>query len=284
MHPLSARGASAWRPHGAPRLGMLALTVICALSGPAKALEPAEGEADAIQKCEQRICTMALSPKPAGEDFTCAVSKTWDRDTLKKGEDKAVKWGFGDARCAVDLDIKRADVIAALTRKEHTVEVPEHTVKCVVERDGKLRPVTAKLSPKLVFKNGKADKIWINLKDIDGPSNVKATVWMAANLEDSLGIFHKSMIKSVNKFLHQKCAQRYFADGRRKPDPKEAAKKAAEAKKAAAKKAAAAKANSATAAVPAKQAAKPAAPPSETGSTAPAKTTAPAQPLSAENK
>lgn len=209
-----------------------ALGVLCGC-GPAMALEAEDGEAKALKACEQKICSMALTKKPAGEDLTCALSKTWDKDTLKKGESKSVKWGFGDARCTVDLDVKRADVILALTKKEHTVEIPAHTVTCMVERDGEPKPVTAKLAPKLMFKDGKADKIWINLSDIDGPANVKATVWMAANLEDTVGIFHKSMIKSVNKFLYQKCAQRYFADGRPKPDPKEIKKAKAEAAKAA---------------------------------------------------
>jgi hypothetical protein len=224
-----------------------ALTAVLALGvgvwaaglAPAAALEATDAETAALKSCEQKICAMALSKKPSGDDLKCALSKTWDKDTLKKGESKSVKWGFGDARCTVDLDVKREDVILALTKKEHTVEIPPHTVHCTVERDGEPKPVTAKLAPKLIFKDGKADKIWINLSDIDGPANVKATVWMAANLEDTVGIFHKPMIKSVNKFLYQKCAQRYFADGRPKPDPKELKKAQAEAAKAAKKKEAA---------------------------------------------
>lgn len=209
--------------HWRATAGTLVAAVALGFAPGAWSLEPEAGETEALKACEQRICTMALARKPSGEDLKCAVSKTWDRDTLKKGEDKSIRWGFGDARCSLDLDVKRAEVIAALTQKAHTVEIPAHTVNCLVERDGKPRKVTATLAPRLEFKDGKADKIWINLKDIDGPSNVKATVWMAAKLEDNLGIFHKSMIKSVNKFLHQKCANLYFADGRPKPDPKKPA-------------------------------------------------------------
>lgn len=244
------------------------LTMPIGLAAPVWGLEPEKGEEAAIKACEQRLCTMVLGRKPAGEDLSCAVAKTWDRDTLKEGDSSSVKWGFGDARCALDLDIARREVIAALTEKEHTIQVPAHTVKCVVERDGKPKPVTAKLAPKLVFKNGKADKIWINLSDIDGPSNVKATVWMAAKLEDSLGIFHGSMIKSVNKFLHRRCGERYHADGTPKPDPKEekkrrklakaAEKKAAEKRKDGAKPAAKPDASAATGSTVKTEAAKPA--------------------------
>lgn len=182
----------------------------------AVALEPGPGEEGAIKACERQLCTAVLGRAATGPDVKCDVAKTWDRDTLKKGDSSSVSWGFGDARCAVDLNLSRADVIAALTQPKHVVRVPEHEVKCVVEQDGKPRPVLVKLAPKLEFKNGKADKIWINLKNIDGPTSVKATVSLAASLEDNLGIFHRSMVKSVNKFLHTRCGERYHADGRPK--------------------------------------------------------------------
>ncbi len=201
---------------------ILALTL---MAGSAQALEPGEGEQEAIKACERQLCTMVLGRKDSGPDLKCDVAKTWDRDTLKKGESSSVSWGFGDARCAVDLNLSRADVIAALTKPKHVVQIPEHEVQCVVEQDGKAKPVVAKVAPKLEFKNGKADKIWINLGDISGPTAVKATVSMAASLEDTLGIFHTSMVKSVNKFLHKRCGQRYFADGRPKEDPDEKKKK-----------------------------------------------------------
>ena len=66
-----------------------------------------------------------------------------------------------------------------------------------------------KLAPKIVFKNGKADKVWINLETIEGPADVKSTIWTAANLEDTIGIFHRPMIKSINKFLEKQCPKRY---------------------------------------------------------------------------
>ena len=199
-----------------------------ALSGwAATALEPGDGEKSAIKACEQQLCTMVLGRAPAGPDLQCDIAKTWDRSTLKKGESASLTWGFGDARCAVDLKLSRADVVAALTKPKHIVQVPEHEVQCLVEQDGKAKPVVAKLAPKLEFKKGKADKIWINLSEIEGPTAVKATVNMAASLEDTLGIFHGSMLKSVNRFLHKRCDQRYHADGSPKPEPEKKKKKKA---------------------------------------------------------
>lgn len=223
------------RTLSAPARVLLVMAGLLLPAGSGWALEPDPGEQKAIKACERRLCTMVLGRQPTGPDLACNVAKTWDRDTLKKGESSSVSWGFGDARCSVDLKLSRADLIGALTAPKYTVIIPEHDVHCIVEQDGKPRPVVAKLAPKLKFKNGQADKIWLNLGEVSGPTAVKATVNLAASLEDSLGIFHRSMLKSVNKFLHVKCGERYHADGRPKDDPEaktEAAEKAAKPPKA----------------------------------------------------
>ena len=215
-----------WRSRLAPAILLLALVGLLRPPGEALALEPDPGEEKAIKTCERRLCTMVLGRQPTGPDLACNVGKTWDRDTLKKGESSSVSWGFGDARCTVDLKLSRADLVGALTAPKYTVVIPEHEVRCIVEQDGKARPVVARLAPKLKFKDGKADKIWLNLGDVSGPTAVKATVNLAASLEDTLGIFHRSMLKSVNRFLHTKCGERYHADGRPKDDPEATTKTA----------------------------------------------------------
>lgn len=203
-----------------------AIMAVVVPAGRAMALEPEPHEEKVVKACERQLCTLVLGRAPAGPDVKCELAKTWDRDTLKKGESSSVSWGFGDARCEVDLSLSRTDIIAALTRPKYEIQIPEHEVKCVVEQEGKPKPVVARLAPKLVFKNGKADKIWINLAEVKGPTAVKATVNMAASLEDTLGIFHRSMVKSVNKFLHRRCGERYYADGRPKELPEKGTKAA----------------------------------------------------------
>lgn len=199
--------------------GLLAL----AAAGTAAALEEPAHELPALKACEKRLCGMVLGKEAAGADLACDVQKTWAKSTLEEGKSKGVSWGFGDARCKVDIKLGRKDIVAALTQSKHTVRVPPHEVNCVVEREGELRPVTAKLAPKLKFKNGKADKVWINLESIEGPADVKSTVWAAAQLEDTLGIFHRPMIKSINKFLHRQCAKRY-GPGAEQADKKDGGK------------------------------------------------------------
>jgi len=195
--------------------------LLAAAAGPAAALDEPADELPNLKACEKRLCTMILNKDPKGDDLACGVQKTWAKSSLKGGESKGVSWGFGDARCKVDIKLERSDIVAALTRPKHTVFIPAHQVNCVIEREGEVKPVTVKLAPKLKFKDGKADKVWINLESIDGPADVKSTVWTAAKLEDSIGIFHAPMIKSINKFMHSQCMKRYGPNAKVKAEKAE---------------------------------------------------------------
>lgn len=191
------------------RRALAGLLAAALLAGPARALEPQKGEWGTIKRCEKSVCDIILKKEPKGDNPDCNIVKTWAKSTIKQGESQAVSWGFGDTRCQANLQVDRAQMIAALTQPKYTLRVPTQTVKCVIEQDGELKPITAKAAPKLKFKDGKADKIWINLEKIDGPENVTGTISTIAAMEDKLGIFHGSLIKSVNKFIHKRCAQKY---------------------------------------------------------------------------
>jgi len=266
-------GIRSWR---ANRLGLHialgTLLAFAAMTGPGRALEEPPGELPALKACEKTLCGMVMDKNPAGGDFRCDAQKTWAKSSLEGGESKGVSWGFGDARCKADIKLSRADIIAALTKPKHTIRIPSQQVSCVLEREGELKPVAIKLAPKLTFKDGKADKVWINLENIDGPADVKSTIWTAAKLEDSIGIFHRPMIKSINKFLFKQCPKRYGAAA--VAAAAKAAKAKANAKGAAtATKGAAAKPDTKPAPAAAKEPPK-AAPPAATASSPPAKATA----------
>jgi hypothetical protein len=196
------------------------LVAMLAASGPAAALDEPADEMPKLKACEKRLCTMILDRKPIGDDLSCDVQKTWAKKTLEGGEEKGVSWGFGDARCFANITLSRADIVGALTKPKHTIKIPPQQVKCILEREGEVKPLTARLSPKLVFKDGKADKVWINLEEIDGPADVKSTIWTAAKLEDTIGIFHRPLIRSINKFINVQCAKRYGPGAQAKADSK----------------------------------------------------------------
>lgn len=211
------RNASSLR--SAPLLAAAIAGVLAA--PPARALEEQKGEAQAIDACDRRLCGILLQKNPAGEDLKCALTKTWARSTLKEGDRKEMTWGFGDARCSIVLNVSRAAIVAAVTSgKTHKFWMPPHTATCVVEEDGQLKPLKATLEPKIEFKDGKAEKIWINLRQIEGSASIAGWLSAAAHLTDKVGIFHHQMIKSVNRYIFRECPEKYPQSQAAKPAAK----------------------------------------------------------------
>jgi hypothetical protein len=175
-------------------------------SVPVNALDQPASEKEALKACEQRLCDIIVNKQPAGDDLSCALSKTWAQAKIKDGiEKRRLSWTFGDARCSVELSAKRDLVLGAVTKPEHALELPQHTVKCEVERDKEVTPINISLAPKITFKDGKAQKAWLNLKSIEGPAVVRGAIWTAAQIEDNFGLFHSDLIAEINEFIEHKC-------------------------------------------------------------------------------
>lgn len=187
----------------------LAASISLATMAPATALEPVPDEKDRLKACEKSFCEMVLS-KAQGSDLACGISKTWTKSKIKEGvEKKKIDWSLGDARCGIDLSLKREAVLSALTKPTHTVQFTPQTVKCEVEREKEITPIKITLAPKIDFKDGKAVKAWLGISDIDAPAVIKGAIWTAAKLEDTVGLFHGDMIEEINEFMHKKCPKWY---------------------------------------------------------------------------
>jgi hypothetical protein len=171
----------------------------------AMALDEQPGEEAAIKECDKRLCSILLQKNPKGPDLKCSLTKTWARSKIKEADNQKVSWGFGDARCSVEINLDRGRLVAAMTDDDVTFYPGRHTAHCFVEQDGKPEKVTAVVSPKIVFKNGKADKIWIRLKSVDGPASITLTVQTAAQFADNFGLFHRQMIRGVNRYIERHC-------------------------------------------------------------------------------
>jgi hypothetical protein len=199
-------------PSRAAQLRALSLGVMLlhlSPAAPAHALEQQSGEAQALKACDQRVCTILLQKNLNGEDLKCELTKTWAKSAIKRADGPTLKWGFGDARCSVHLEISRALLVAALTKKDQKLWVPPHTANCIVEEGGEMKTITATLAPKIVFKDGRAEKIWINLVRMDGSSAITSLLWAAAKLEDTTGLFQQPMLKAVNKYIYEQCPSNY---------------------------------------------------------------------------
>jgi len=202
-------------PSSAPGLALtcaLSIGLLLGVAAPAaRALEAQKGEKQAILECERRLCTMLQQKDPAGEDLKCTLTKTWVRSDIKDAEQPTLKWGFGDARCSIRIHIPRTLIATALNQrgKDYKLWIPAHTAHCVVEENGAVQTVTATLAPKLVFKDGHVEKIWVNLTNVEGPAAIKGTLWAAAKLADNVGLFHRPMVKSVNRFIYTTCPRKH---------------------------------------------------------------------------
>jgi len=79
----------------------------------------------------------------------------------------------------------------------------------VVEQSGQMKTIKATLAPKIEFKNGRVEKIWINLQGIEGTSSITGLLSAGANLIDSTGLFHRQMVKEANKYIYVQCPKNY---------------------------------------------------------------------------
>jgi hypothetical protein len=114
-----------------------ALGVLAAGAGPAAlALEEQKGEAAAIEACDKRLCAILVGKSPQGPDLKCALTKTWARSTIKEADSRQLSWGFGDARCSVEINLSRERLIDAMTAERTTFHAGRYTANCVVEQDG----------------------------------------------------------------------------------------------------------------------------------------------------
>lgn len=186
-------------------LTLAAGVMLVAAPGTAVALDELKHEKKNISVCERQLCTMLVKKEAKGANLRCDLTKTWGEKTIKSAESSTLSWGFGDARCTVKLDVSRTDIVQAVTAKDWKFHLPEQQIHCLVEEDGKPKEVVVRVSPKIQFKDGKAEKIWINLKDASGPGTVTGLIKFAAKLSDTVGLFHGQMIKAVNGFIYKGC-------------------------------------------------------------------------------
>ena len=170
------------------------------------ALEEPKGEKEALKACERSLCELVARKGPDKGDFTCGLSKTWQKSELKEGSAAGkITWAFGDARCSVDLKLARASIVSAIRDPKATLQFPDHTVTCIIEGEKGPTHVTARLAPKAEFEGGKVKKVWINLKEVEGPGVVKNLALATAKIEDKVGIFHGALVKSMNHMIQEKC-------------------------------------------------------------------------------
>lgn len=189
---------------------MLVVAFAILFTRPTAAFDIAEAEHTALKACERQLCEIVLARRST--DFSCLLQKTWARAQLQENvERKRLSWTVGDARCRSNLVLAHDDIVHALSEPKWIVQFAPHVVHCDIETEKKTSSVDVTLAPKIVFRKGYAEKAWINVRKIDAPSGWKAALWTVAKVEDGIGIFHRDLLKQIDKLMRERCPAEYGA-------------------------------------------------------------------------
>ncbi len=185
-------------------VALAALAISATVSGAVSAQDATEKER--LKKCEIDICTILAEKTKDGADLNCDLAKTWVKEDIsKEAEEKKLSWGLGDAKCSLNVKIARANIVSAVTDTDYTLTIPPQKVVCEVEQGGSKYPINLALGPVVKFKGGEAIEASLGVSDIEAAAAIKAAIWTAAKMEENFGIFHKDILKDINKFITKKC-------------------------------------------------------------------------------
>jgi hypothetical protein len=174
--------------------------------GPAKAQQT---EMERLQQCDRDLCAMLRAPSSSGPGLQCDLSKTFYKEQIDKAlRAKRLGWIFGDAHCTVQLDVSRSVVSKAMTEDSYTLKVPEQPAACDVEYNGARYPVKVTMAPEITFRDGRATAVSLGVRDIEANAVIKAVLWSATKVQQSLGLYQDDLVRGVNRYVERQCRAR----------------------------------------------------------------------------
>ena len=168
-----------------------------------------KAEKEARKACKVALCQAFHSKTPDGADIACNVVKSWRKEQLGKLVGKLkVSWPYGGVRCNSTVNVKRADLVMAMTEDKLDVKLDKHSVACVVERE-KEAPTDIKFdfSPTVTFEKGKATKAKINWGKVEAPTLIKTALWTATAADNTVNILSSTLVEDINDFTSKKCEE-----------------------------------------------------------------------------
>jgi hypothetical protein len=178
------------------------------LSTPEIDLTPEEkAEKESRKVCKAAICSAFRGQQASGGDIACNVVKSWRKEQLSKLVGKMkVSWPYGPVRCTSAVKLKRDELIKAMTTDKLELQLDQHSVDCVVDRekDGPTN-ITFDFSPKVSFEKGKAVKAKINWGKVDAPTLVKGALWTATAADNTVNLLSGTLVDDINDFIGKKC-------------------------------------------------------------------------------
>jgi len=212
---------AATKKRGALRTGLLVLGMAMAVAANSVvAAEPADksidadvnltpqetAEKEARKACKVDICK-ALHSKDASGDIACHVIKSWRKEQLVKLVGKLkVTWPYDGAQCAMQLSVKRDDLVRAMMEPKVEIEFQKHTVTCTIASEKKgATDFKFDLTPKVTFENGKATKARANWGKIEAPTLIKSAMWTATAADNTVNLLSSTIVTEVNDFVSRRC-------------------------------------------------------------------------------
>ncbi len=170
--------------------------------------EAEKQERDMRKTCKVDLCSVFHNKKPTTGNVTCNVIKTWRKEQLTEMVSKGgISWPWGAARCTADLKFDRATLIKAMSEAEFEAAFEKHDVKCELDRDAAKYEVKIEMTPKVVFKAGKAVKASINWGKIDAPLLAKSALWSATAADNTFGVLQNTVVEDINYFIGNSCME-----------------------------------------------------------------------------
>lgn len=166
-----------------------------------------KAEKEARKACKIQICAAFRNKKPDGGDINCNVVKSWRKAQLTKLVAKLrVTWPYGPVRCTTNVNIKRADLIKAITVDKAEAQLNKHAVSCIVDREKEVATeLKFDFSPKVTFEKGKATAAKMKWGKIEAPTLIKTALWTATAADNTVNILSSTLVEDINNFVDKKC-------------------------------------------------------------------------------
>lgn len=176
-------------------------------SGKQKLTPEERAERQARKACKIEICDILATKDPQGDDISCDIVKTWRESDITKMLGGRFDWPWGKAVCQSKLDIKREQLVNAMTQANYEVALPEQKVSCKLAQKSEGEPyaVGVSIKPEVTFENGKAVSARLNWGEANAPMLAYALIYAGTGFDNSTNALGPEVVRMVNEFTGKKC-------------------------------------------------------------------------------
>jgi hypothetical protein len=176
---------------------------------PLGAMTPADqAEKAAREACKIEICDVLETREPRGPNVACDIAWTWHETEIVDALGGRIDWPWGKLVCQSQVRLGRTPLAGAMSEPRYKAVAETQTVRCSLHhQDGKPYVVELALAPVVTFKSGKATGATVNWGRVTAPSAIYPLLYAATSLDNSTNILGPEVVRQVNKFAREDCAE-----------------------------------------------------------------------------